>query len=68
MAGTSPAMTMNLLLNPLQQLADHQRDPPGRREHLVHDGKMVGAWNLLIADGKPEPGAVAGKIRGLLAQ
>ena len=51
-----------------EQLPDQRRDPSRRRDHLVHDGEMVGAGDLFVSHRQSEPGAVARKIRGLLAQ
>src|SRR6266849_5982934 len=64
----SLAMTGNLNRCPFKQLPDQRRDPSRRRDHLVHDGEMVGAWDLFIDDRQSEPGAVTRKIRGLLSQ
>ena len=35
------------LSRPLEQLPDQRRDPALRRQHFVHDGKMVGAGDFL---------------------
>src|SRR5580692_3445281 len=68
MAGTSPAMTENGPLNPFEHLLDHHRDPARGAEHLVHDRKMVGVRNLLVAHGQSASRTVTREIGRLLAQ
>src|SRR6266702_1026750 len=47
-AAKTPLLRMRSTSRPLEQLPDQCRDLFRRRDHLVHDGEMVGAGDLLI--------------------